>query len=272
MEASPLEKVLTGLQLLVHNRFSRDFTGGGKGMSDATKSRYEKLIQEKERSVLQLQEELKAVRTKLRVAESGGGGAGGGNKMRRPTKAHNGQTQAPRLLHAPSELQLLQPRLQQSPSGQQQMPGMPGFPARNNMMMTPPHMNNMTPPHNNMTPPPSNNYGPRSAPSAIAGGAGSAPTLEQRMQALQQRTNSSFTVNDVEPCFFFRRMLNVSRTTAVCYTNLNKFCAYALIFERFRWRRRYGTDATTQCRVWQGSRFSWWSARPVVTCHVYMTV
>ena len=160
-------------------------------MSDATKSRYEKLIQEKERSVLQLQEELKAVRTKLRVAESGGGGGtgGGGNKMRRPTKAHNGQTQAPRR-QAPSELQL-QPRLQQSPGQQQQqqMPGIPGFPARNNMMMTPP---------------PSNNYGPRSAPSAIAGGGSgtSAPTLEQRMQALQQRTNSSFTMNDMEPYFF----------------------------------------------------------------------
>ena len=190
MEASPLEKGLTGLQLLVHNQFSRDFTGGGKGMSDATKSRYEKLIQEKERSVLQLQEELKAVRTKLRVAESGGGGAGGGgNKMRRPTKAHNGQTQAKPRLQAPSELQLLQPRLQQSPGQQlQQMPGMPGFPARNNMMTTPPS---------------SNKYGPRSAPSAIAGGAGSAPTLEQRMQALQQRTNSSLTMNDVEPYVFF---------------------------------------------------------------------
>ena len=174
--------------------------------------------------------------------------------MRRPTKAHNGQTQAPQL-QAPSGQQL-QPRLQQSPGQQlQQMPGIPGFPARNNMM----------------TPPPSNNYGPRSAPSAIAGGAGSAPTLEQRMQALQQRTSSSFTMSDVEPCFF-RRILNMSRTTAVCYTNLNKFCACALIFERFRWRRRYGTDATTQCRVWQGSRFSWWPAHPVVTCHVYMTV
>jgi hypothetical protein len=70
--------------------------GGGKsgsegGLAEATRARYEKLVQEKEQQVFMLQQELKAVRTRLRqhnhalvamegshnIGGSGGGGGGG---------------------------------------------------------------------------------------------------------------------------------------------------------------------------------------------------
>jgi hypothetical protein len=62
--------------------------GGGGEMSAAAKAKYEALVGTKEQQVLQLQQELTAVKTRLKMVE--GGKAGGGGK--RPTASGRGQT------------------------------------------------------------------------------------------------------------------------------------------------------------------------------------
>ena len=87
--------------------------GGGGEMSAAAKAKYEALVGTKEQQVLQLQQELTAVKTRLKMVE--GGKAGGGGK--RPTASGRGQTGT--TLPPPTKQQ--QPQQQQQQQQQQQI-------------------------------------------------------------------------------------------------------------------------------------------------------
>jgi hypothetical protein len=83
--------------------------GKSGDLSAAAKGKYEQLVGAKEQQVLQLQEELKAVKTRLKAVEGGGGG-------RRPQQARKGapapRPRAPKPRGGGSEVDVLMAAMQ----------------------------------------------------------------------------------------------------------------------------------------------------------------